>query len=101
MLTISDEEQRDLDDIWLYIARNDPKAADRVVDYLGDCFMALLASPKVGRIRDDLWPQTYCLTIGKASGRSKFLVFYRISEDGIEIARVLEGHQDIKPDWFG
>jgi len=100
MFTISNEAKADLDEIWLYIAQDDPEAADGVIDHLESQFHTLAQSPKMGRIRDDLWPNALCFNTGKGSWRSRFLIFYRITSEGIEIARIRGGHQDINPDHF-
>lgn len=89
------EAEEDLIAIWLHIA------ADGVIDFLEAQFRVIAEMPEIGRIRNDLWPGSYCFNVGKASWRSQFLVFYSIADDGIEIARVLEGHRNIEPDWFG
>ena len=99
--TISPEAQNDLDDIWFHIAREDPQAADGVIDYLEERFHAITLSPKIGRIREDFWPDAYCHSTGKGIWRSHFLIFYRIGKDSIEIARVVEGHRNITSDMFG
>ncbi len=95
MVTISAKARRDLEELWLHIA-----AADLVIEHLEERFLTLALSPQLGRIRKDLWPDAYCFSTGKGNWRSHFLIFYRIGREGIEIARVLEGHRDIRPDWF-
>jgi len=93
----SPDAEADLIRIWLHIAEDNPIAADGVLDFLDEQFDAIAETPKMGRIRDDLWPR------GIASGLEKVLgdlIFYYIVDDGIEIARVLEGHRNIAPDWF-
>lgn len=98
--TLSPEAQRDLDDIWLHIARDDIEAADGVIDYLGQSCRRIAASPNIGRLREDLWPGAYCHNTGKAGWRSHFLIFYWERSTGIEIARILEGHRNITPEFF-
>lgn len=100
MLTFSKEAIADLDQLWLFIAEQDPKAADGVIDYLQDRLLELARMPTIGRVRPDLWPDAYCFSVGKGSWRSGFLVFYRIANEGIEIVRILEGHRDISPEVF-
>lgn len=100
MLTFSKEAIADLDQLWLYIAEQDPQAADAVIDYLQDRLLSLARMPTMGRVRPDLWADTHCFSIGKNPWRSGFLVFYRIGKNGIEIARILEGHRDISPEFF-
>ena len=96
----SPEADDDIIGIWLHIAADDPIAADEVLDYLDKQFELTARTPKMGRIREELWPEAYCFNVGRAAWRSQYPVFYRITDEGIEIARVLEGHRDINPDWF-
>lgn len=98
--TISPEARNDLDNIWLHIARENPQAANEVIDYICESFCAIAASPNIGRIREDFWPGARCHNTGKGVWRSHFLIFYRTGKDNIEIARVLEGHRNITPDMF-
>lgn len=98
--TISPQARNDLDNIWLHIARDDPQAADRVIDYLEERFCIIAAAPNIGRVREEFWPDAHCHNTGKGDWRSHFLIFYRIGKAGIEIARVVEGHRDIIPDMF-
>lgn len=100
ILQISLPAQSDLDDVWLSIAQDNLIAADDVIDYIGETFLALLETPMIGRVRPELWPDAMCFTVFKSSWRSRYLIFYRIAGDGIEIARVLEGHRDISPEFF-
>ncbi len=50
------QAERDLDDIWLYIARDDPGAADALVDHFTRVFQTLAASPLIGPACPDLGP---------------------------------------------
>jgi len=51
---ISLPAQRDLDEIWFFIAQDSLDAADRFVDHLTDKFSLLAFSPRLGRSREDL-----------------------------------------------
>jgi len=99
-LVISPKALNDLDELWLYIAQADSVAADGVIDYLQLQLLKLASLPSMGRVRPDLWPDAYCHSTGKGSWRSGFLVFYRIADSHIEIARIIEGHRDISPTLF-
>ena len=47
------------------------------------------ADPLIGILRDDLAPDLRCFLA------YRYLVFYTLLPDGIEIARIFHGHQDI------
>ena len=82
-LIISDQAREDLTEIWLYIAANSPLAADRFVDYLHEKCNGLCSSPQIGRDRRELLPGIRCLSV------KRYLIFYRVTEQSIEIARIL------------
>lgn len=50
------EVERDLDEIWEYIASDDLDAADRWIGKLYDAFEALGQTPGMGHRREDLTP---------------------------------------------
>ncbi len=87
---ISPEAQSDLDDIWEYIAKDNPPAADRLVDELHQQCTELAESPEHGKRRDELgvglrsWPV-----------RKTYLIFYRLTTDGTEVVRILHGARDL------
>jgi plasmid stabilization system protein ParE len=46
---VSRDAQRDLDEIWLYIARDSADAADHFIDQLKVRFILIRTSPEMGR----------------------------------------------------
>jgi|SRR3954454_15409480 len=51
---LSAEALADLDEIWLYIARDSPSAADRVIDEIYAAIYQLAERPGAGHLREDL-----------------------------------------------
>ena len=84
------EAESDLDEIWWYIAQDNPDNADRFLDRLQERCWALADFPQMGTSRDDL----------KAGLRShpcgRYLIFYFPLEDGIDVVRVLHGARDVE-----
>ena len=80
----------DVDDIWLYIASDDPVAAFRTVERIAEAVERLADYPELGRARPEIGENARSLTVGN------YLVLYRIVEDAIEIARVMHGARDVK-----
>jgi len=82
--------ENDLDDIWHFIALDDPKEATKLVDAIGESLNALLTFPGAGRKRDDLapglrsWPVAY-----------PYIVFYMVTKSELQIARILHGSRDL------
>ena len=68
---VSDAARSDLDEIWFYIANDDPDAADRFVRTLVSRFPMLAGMPEIGRQRGDIAPQLRSFAIGN------YLIFYR------------------------
>jgi toxin ParE1/3/4 len=51
----------DLDGIWDYIARDNPAAADRVLDQLNERFVLLADNPEIGELQPMLADGAYRL----------------------------------------
>jgi toxin ParE1/3/4 len=88
---LSPAARSDLDEIWFYIAQDDPEAADKFIRAIISRFPKLAAMPQMGRKREELSPRLRSLPVGR------YVVFYRPMENGIEIARVLHGARDFPP----
>jgi toxin ParE1/3/4 len=83
------QAETDLDEIWWYIAQDNPDRADRFLDMIEDRCQALARFPNMGISREELRPMLRSLAVGN------YLIFYLPIEDGIEIVRVLPGMRDI------
>lgn len=81
--------RRDLLDIWLVIARNNPAAADRVYDRLAGRVRLLEQFPEAGRVRPDIAQDARLLV------ERPYLIFYRILPGNVQIVRILHGARRI------
>ncbi len=88
---LSEQAEKDLTDIWLYIAQDSPRAADRFVLRVHAKCQELAESPGIGRPRAELARGLRSFPLGS------YLIFYREAEDGIEVVRVLSGYRDLPP----
>jgi toxin ParE1/3/4 len=88
---LSPAARSDLDEIWFYIAQDDPEAADKFIRAIVLRFPKLAAMPELGRQREELSPRLRSFPVGR------YVIFYRPMENGIEIARVLHGARDFPP----
>jgi toxin ParE1/3/4 len=81
--------EADLDEMWLYVARDrGVEAADRLLDDIMDRIVLLASQPNAGRLRDEL-------AVGLRSFPVKsHIIYYRPEPRCILIARVLHGHRD-------
>jgi toxin ParE1/3/4 len=88
-VVLSELAEVDLTDIWEFIAQDNTEAADRLIDEIHEKCQFLAAAPKAGRQRPELDPSLRSFAVGN------YVIFYRESTSGIEVARVLHGHRDI------
>ena len=88
---VSDAASADLEEIWLFIAQDDPDAADRFMRTIVSRFPTLASMPHMGRHREDLSARLRSFPVGN------YVIFYRPTDSGIEVARVLHGARDFPP----
>src|ERR1700736_3701889 len=85
----------DLDDIAEYIGRTNPQAALRFLDAFDQTVAALAPMPLLGAPHESDELRLQEVRTWPVAGFKKYLVFYRPTEDGIEVLRVLHGARDI------
>lgn len=83
--------QADIDEIWDYIAADNPPAADRWLDVLYDKFLLLASQPLIGQIREELSPDLRSFSV------DRYVLYYKVLGQRIRILRVLHGARDIEP----
>jgi toxin ParE1/3/4 len=79
----------DLRKLWYQIAEHNYYAADDFLDAVQDRVKSLSQFPQRGSPRDDLLPGIRMLVEGK------YLIFYRIENEDVEIVRVVHGAMDL------
>ncbi|QDC00067.1 type II toxin-antitoxin system RelE/ParE family toxin [Mesorhizobium sp. 8] len=79
----------DLIEIWLYVATENPDAADRLLDRFERRIRLLATQPLSGVARDDLGREIRQVVVGN------YLLLYRVEGDDILIPRVLHGRRDL------
>lgn len=79
----------DLIEIWSYISQRDFETADRFLERLEASFEQLAEQPFMGRDRRDLFPGLRSLAVGN------YIIFYRVDENVVQIARVLNTARDV------
>jgi plasmid stabilization system protein ParE len=89
---LSDEALSDLQEIWLYIADDNPAAADELEAEIHQACELLAKNPRLGHKRPDLtdepvlfWPV-----------RGRYLVIYQHQSKPLKIARILHAARDAK-----
>jgi plasmid stabilization system protein ParE len=90
-LSFTQIAQSDLLEAWLYMAEDNPTAADGVLAAIEDEAKALLAQPSMGRARPELaegvrsWPTS-----------TRYILYYLPKPEGITVLRVLHHARDIQ-----
>lgn len=84
------DAERDLDDLWEYIAQDSVPAADRLISEIFEAFEVLARNPGIGHKREDLtkfpvlfWP------VGN------YLIIYRAAGSLVEIIAIVHGKRDV------
>ena len=80
----------DLDDIWSYIAADNPDAADSFLRRILERCQSYAHQPRLGESRPDLGREVRCFSV------ERYVVYYKPIAEGIELIRVLHGSRDIQ-----
>lgn len=88
---ISARAEDDILEIWLHIAADNVDAATRLNSTFHDTFRTLADTPYMGRARDELpIPNLRSFPV------KEYIIFYRVTERGVEVVRILHGKRDIE-----
>ena len=88
---LSQQAERDLDEITDYITDRNPSAAVHKVEKLLDKFSLLGRNPLLGEMRNDLPHNLRGFVAGS------FVILYTPTANGIEIVRVVHAARDLGP----
>jgi len=87
--------KQDLTDIATYIAVDSLDASDRFLQAADTAFLRLAEMPGLGTRRDFHNPYLKDIRYLPIAGFENYLIFYRVTEKGIDIIRVLHGARDV------
>jgi toxin ParE1/3/4 len=90
---LSKEAEKDLEDLWVYLAERNDIAEDRQVAKLLDRFPMLAQFPTMGVSRDRLLEGLRSFPV------KPYIIFSILIPDGIEILRIIHQSRDIE-DYF-
>jgi toxin ParE1/3/4 len=84
--------ERDLDDIWFYIAKNSGsiEIANGVIDSITEAFPLFARAPEAGTRRDDIDTGVRGFPVGN------YIIYYRENGPYVVISRVIHGMRDQK-----
>lgn len=88
-VTLRSEAEADVLEIWSYIADDSVAEADLWLDRLDERFALWGVQPLIGRSREELAPGLRSMPFGR------YVVFFMLLADGIDIVRVLHGSRDV------
>ena len=83
-------------DIWLYIAHDNPEAANRVMLAAYETFQLIADSPNIGKKRHFRRRQVKDLRSWHVSGFGRYQIFYRTIPGGIQVVHVCHSARDIE-----
>jgi len=90
----------DLPGIYAYIARDNPAAAERVLDAVAETFAQIAALPESGIVYPSRNPRMKAVRLLPVNGFNNYLVFYRIEADAVRVLYVVHGARHL-PRLFG
>ena len=93
--TLAPAADRDLDEHFLYIAKQNREAAGRFFQAAEATFTKLAAMPELGERQEFEREELAGLRVWQVRGFENYLIFYRPIEHGVEIVRVLHAARDI------
>lgn len=90
-LFVSRRAEKELSDIWLHIATDNPAAADRLLLRIDEKFHLLVDFPAIGTRRDDIRSGLRMLV----EGNYLLLYEYDTSRGEVELISVIDGRRDL------
>jgi toxin ParE1/3/4 len=81
--------REDLLEIWEWLASDGPATADRVYDAIEKRCDSLRHHAQLGRPRPEIGEGVRSLVI------ERWLAFYRIVKDGVQVVRIVDGARDL------
>jgi toxin ParE1/3/4 len=87
---LSAPAKQDLRDLTNYLLQFSTNAANNFLNVFEEKFRLLADFPEMGRTREELAPSLRSLPV------DKYVIFYRVIKNGIQIERVLSGYRDFE-----
>lgn len=87
---IAPEAIKDFKEIINYFATRNIEAGEKLIDQFEKKCRYLVQFPKIGRSYQHIRPYLRGLPL------DTYIIFYRISKDGIEIMRIVKGNRDLE-----
>ncbi len=88
-LRITRRADRDLEEVWAYIAQDSLRHADRFLELVQQKFWRLVDHPGIGPECPDIADELRCFPVGN------YVIYYRSITDGVAVIRVLHAARDV------
>lgn len=95
LIAITPRASFDLDQQVAYIAKDNLDVALRFFDSARQTFSQIAQTPDIGRLYKISKPRLSGLQKWSVKGFEKYLIFYRLQDDRIEVVRILHAARDI------
>ena len=95
-VTPSPDSERDLERLIDYFDERSAELAGRFLDAVRQTYGFLISNPEAGQICRFRDPEAAGIRVWPVDDFKNHLIFYRLTEDGIEVVRVLHGARDIE-----
>ncbi len=95
-LSVNPQADRDIDVASLYIAQTSEERALRFLDAVAQTFRQLAEMPGLGNRQQFRSPRLQGLRRWHVQLFPAYLIFYRATEEEVEVVRVLHGARDIQ-----
>ncbi len=93
-ILVTPAAEEDLINIWLYIARDNEEAADRVYQAAENTFEILADFPHMGTLYHPRRIQLKGVRFFPINKFHSYFIYYRDQPEGIEVLRVLHAHME-------
>jgi toxin ParE1/3/4 len=93
-ILITPAAENDLINLWIYIARNNRAAADKVYETVEQTFVTLASMPNIGTLYQPRRARLEGIRFFPVKQFRSYIIYYRATTDGIEIIRVLHAHME-------
>ncbi len=91
-IIVTPAAENDLTNIWLYIAEDNPLAADKVFDAAQATFNSLSEKQEIGKVYESRREKLKGIRFFPIIRYPKYVIYYRKIGNGIEVIRVLHAH---------
>jgi len=95
-ISLSPQADRDIDELFSYLAQDSLDAAVRFLTGVQEAFELLSAMPEIGSLQHFDNPALRGLRAWPVKDFEKHLIFYRVTPRRIEIIRVLHASRDLE-----